>query len=177
MCSRGYITIIGQISGIPLEEISKVVNRLLENEIKARDITINRVDEENLNKGLFLNFGSEVTELPSDSLFRTIEKSLIKNGSGLIFVKIFRTKKQIKQDIKEEGRDTGDFFSVEFENNNYNIINPSLDIKSYHFETDSSLFTGSLFLKNIDRPDYSLRSHSEINLAELKTMIPDSDST
>jgi len=50
----------------------------------------------------------------------------------------------------------------------------SVDLKSFHIETDSSIIAGSAKIKNLENPTYQFNSQINLNLAEIKTMMPDS---
>ncbi|MFA6402085.1 MAG: AsmA-like C-terminal region-containing protein [Salinivirgaceae bacterium] len=49
-----------------------------------------------------------------------------------------------------------------------------LNLKSFHIETEKSLFTGSAKVQNFDYPSYSFTTNMKLDLAEIKTMLPDS---
>ncbi|NOQ27380.1 MAG: AsmA family protein [Bacteroidales bacterium] len=55
-----------------------------------------------------------------------------------------------------------------------NTSEMSLDLKSYHLETESSEFSGFAKVKNFDHPTYSFTSNIKLNLDEIFTMLPDS---
>ncbi|MCK9207861.1 MAG: hypothetical protein M0P66_12170, partial [Salinivirgaceae bacterium] len=50
----------------------------------------------------------------------------------------------------------------------------TVDVTDFHFETDSSLITGAISIKNLEQPVYKFSSQLKLNLAEIKTMLPDS---
>jgi len=50
----------------------------------------------------------------------------------------------------------------------------SVDLKSYHIETEYSEFSGSAKIKNLDHPTYNFISNINLSLDEVKTMLPDS---
>jgi len=50
----------------------------------------------------------------------------------------------------------------------------SLNLSSFYAETDSSKIDLSMFINNIDKPNYTLNSTLNINIEEFKDLIPDS---
>ncbi len=50
----------------------------------------------------------------------------------------------------------------------------NIDLRSYHIELDSSVISGSAKIQNLDNPTYDFNSNIKLNLAEIKTMMPDS---
>ena len=65
-------------------------------------------------------------------------------------------------------------FDVDFQGKINDKSNLSLDLKTFHFETDSSEFNGFAKVKNFEKPNYSITSSMKLNLNEVKTMLPDS---
>ncbi|RKZ25611.1 hypothetical protein DRQ26_05640 [bacterium] len=58
-----------------------------------------------------------------------------------------------------------------------NLLQPektSIDVTSFTFNTDSSRFTGKASFQNLTAPTYSINTKIELNLAEVKNMLPDS---
>ncbi len=50
----------------------------------------------------------------------------------------------------------------------------ALEVKSFIFHTDSSHFFGTASVKNLNAPAYAINSRLELNLAEVKALLPDS---
>ena len=50
----------------------------------------------------------------------------------------------------------------------------TIDVKSFVFNTDSSRFSGSASVQNLKAPVYSINGNLELNLSEMKDMVPDS---
>ncbi|TAJ14756.1 AsmA family protein [Marinilabiliaceae bacterium JC017] len=48
-----------------------------------------------------------------------------------------------------------------------------VDVKAFHLETDSCLFTGSGMVQDLERPGYRMNGKAKLCLDEIKTMLPD----
>lgn len=63
---------------------------------------------------------------------------------------------------------------ADFKGSINNTSEMSLDLKSYHIETESSEFSGLAKVQNLENPSYEFTSNIKLNLDEIFTMLPDS---
>jgi hypothetical protein len=74
-------------------------------------------------------------------------------------------------DYKVKLKNTG--FDTRFTGSINHMDKMTVDVKNFRLETDSSQITASVFLKNLEQPEYRFNGQVNLNLAEIKNMVPD----